>query len=326
MKKTNSTIKNIAVFLAVGLLLFSCALSGTEDYGTLVVMLPGGMGATARAAVSNEFTAALRYRLECSGPGGQITGSFNSGGNAAVSLVPGSWTVTVSVLNAAGETIGEGTAAAAISAGETTSIQIPIAIDTSRKDITSFAITSPVSAEGVIDSATITVYVPGETPTTNMDFTLVHTGASVNYSPETRDFSSPKTFTVRAEDSSTKFYTVRMVPALPWPSDTTWETYGLAGLRQPEGTIVSDMDEIDILSIYKKVSVTLKKINDDAYANLRAQIMAELGEPSSQNTGDGIREDEFTNMETFFSFSRRTANLAMDAERNEIIISITGWF
>jgi hypothetical protein len=332
MKTMKGTLKNAAAFLVAGLLFFSCAFNGTEDYGTLVVMLPGG-GSDARAAVSEGFTATLSYQLECGGPGGDITAYFNSGDRAAVSLIPGNWTVTVSVLNAAGETIGSGSAAAAVTAGETTSIEIPVvisAIGTSRNDITSFAITSPVSAEGVIGSTTITVYVPDETATTSMNFTLIHTGVSINHSPGIPlNFSSPQTFTVTAEDATTKSYTVTVISlaaAETWPSATTWETYGLAGLPQPSGTTVDAVNETNttflFLTVNNELSVTLGgSINDTVYDDLKTHIAAKLGSSvSSQNSG-GIRVDTFEKSLTIRDlWSKVWVSLKMDTGNNEISI------
>jgi hypothetical protein len=329
MKKMNGTIKNTAAFLITGLLFFSCAFGGTEDYGTLLVMLPGGGSNTAARAVSGEFTAALRYRLDFSGPGGGLTEYFNSGGSAAVSLIPGNWTVTLSVLNAAGETIGSsGPVTAAITAGKTTSIQIPVVIDKDRKDIASFAITSPVSAEGVIGTNTIAVYVPDGTGTTNMNFTLVHTGVSINHLPGTPlNFSSPQTFTVTAEDSTTKSYTVKVISlaaAETWPSSTAWETYGLAGLTQPTGTAVDAANETNneflFLTVNNELSVTLSgSINDTVYEGLKMDIQTELGSPASSQNSDGTREDRFEKTLNILDlWSKVWVSLKM--ENNEIII------
>jgi hypothetical protein len=318
MKRLNDVIKTTAAFLIAGALFFSCALSGTEDNGMLVVMLPGG---AAKAAVSGTFTASLSFQLDCSGPGRNRTRRFNSGGRAAVSLSPGNWTVTVSVINAAGETIGSGSAAAVITAGETTSVQIPVAIDTSRKAITSFAITSPVSAEGKFssDGTAIKVYVPAGITSTNMGFTLIHTGRSVNPASGTLlNFSSPQTFTVTAEDSSTRTYTVTVIP-IAWPA-ASWATYGLTGLTQPAGTTIVDLEEDSTLIgiIQDDLSVTLKHIGNAAYENLQAQIKVLLGNPvSAQNPGNGTRMDKFEKQDVLYTIKVR---LDMDTHNDEIII------
>jgi hypothetical protein len=299
-------------------LFLSCALSGTEDTGTLVVILPGG---AARAAVSEAFTARLSFQLDCGGPGGVLTGRFNSGGRAAVPLSPGDWTVTVSVINAAGETIGSGSTAVVITAGKITSVQIPVAIDTGRKDITSFAITSPVSAGGKIssDGTAIKVYVPAGTTSTSMDFTLIHTGRSVNPAPETPlNFSSPQTFMVTAEDSSTRTYTVTVI-AIAWPAES-WATYGLTGLTQPAGTTIVGLEEDNTLVgiIQYELSVTLEHIGSAAYEDLRAQITGKLGNPTvSQNPDNGTRTDKFEKQDGLYTIR---VKLDMDTRNNEIII------
>ncbi|MDR1098849.1 MAG: DUF5018 domain-containing protein [Treponema sp.] len=314
MKRLKGVIKTAAVFLMAGSLFFSCALDGTEDHGTLLVILPGPDTA-ARAVISETFTASLGFQLDCDGPGGNITGRFNSGERAAVSLSPGNWTVTVGVINAAGETIGDGSAEAVITAGKTTSVQIPVAIDTSRKDITSFAITSPVSAEGKFspDGTAITVYVPAGT--TSMGFTLTHTGRSVNPASETPlNFDSPQTFTVTAEDSSTRTYTVTVI-ALAWPA-AGWAAYGLAGLTQPAGTTIVGMEEDNTLTVQYDLSVTLDHIDNAAYENLRAQIQGHLGNPvSAQNQDNGTRTDKFEKPDGLY-----TIRVRLDTQNDEISI------
>jgi hypothetical protein len=321
MKRLNDVIKATAAFLVAGALFFSCALGGTGDYGTLLVILPGGGADTAaRAAVSEAFTARLSFQLDCSGPEGNRTGRFNSGGRAAVSLSPGNWTVTVSAINAAGETIGSGSGAAVITAGETTSIQIPVTIDTSRKDITSFTITSPVSAEGKVslDGTAIKVYVPAGTISASMGFTLIHTGRSVHPAPGTPlDFSLPQTFTVMAEDSSTKTYTVKVVD-IAWPA--SWATYGLTGLTQPAGTTIVGLEEDNTLVgiIRYDLSVTLGHIDNAAYENLQGQIMVNLNSPTvSQNPGNGTRTDKFEKQDSLYTIRVR---LDMDTRNDEIVI------
>jgi hypothetical protein len=319
MKKMNDTIKNAAAFLIAGLLFFSCTFGGTEDYGTLLVMLPDGGSNTAARSVSGGFTATLRYRLDFSGPGGVLTEYFNSGGSAAVSLIPGNWTVTLGVLNAAGETIGSsGPVTAAITAGKTTSIEIPVVIDKDRKDIASFAITSPVSAQGVInpDTNTIKVYVPAGTSTASMNFTLIHTGASVNHSSETPlNFGSSQTFTVTAEDSTTKSYTVSVV-YIAWPG--TWADYDLSGLAQSAGTTVVALEEDDIVFglFQHDLSVTLKNISSAAYDSLLTGITG-FGTPTVSYNLGGIRMDKFEKPNGLYTIRVR---LDMDTQNDQITI------
>jgi hypothetical protein len=79
------------------------------------------------------------------------------------------------------------------------------------KAITTFAITNPASAAGVIDgeAKTIAVTVPYGTDVTAMTAAATHTGASILPDPaEARDYTSPATYTVTAEDGSAATYTV----------------------------------------------------------------------------------------------------------------------
>jgi hypothetical protein len=223
----------------------------------------------------------LTYQLDCRGSGRQLIEQIPAGGTAAVALLPGDWEITVTVLNAAGESIGSGSAAALINSGETTTIQMPIAIDTGGNDIASFLITSPADAVGTINTNTntITVLVPQETNTSQMTFTAVHTGRSISPESGTKvNFTTPKSFTVIAENSLTKSYTVTVIPSLPpsmtdWPSDATWQVYGLGGLTQPGGTVVRGA--VDLPS---GLVVTLGSADQNAFDSLIEQIEESLSQ------------------------------------------------
>jgi hypothetical protein len=256
-----------AAFLLSGALFLSCPLPSQGDYGTLVLRLPGREAQTgARAAVSDAFSATLSCRIDCDGPGGRITRQGQAGASLSIPLNAGDWTITVTVFNAADQSIGSGSARALIEGGGTTALGINIVIDTGGRDITGFALTSPVSAApAIVPNATaIEAPVPYGTDLRAMHFTLTHTGVSVSPAPGTAlDFSSPQTFTVTAENGQTKTYTVTVKPGasppsanppptnppstnppatnLPteWPSSGTWQSYGLATLAQPAGTTVS---------------------------------------------------------------------------------------
>ncbi|MDR0450166.1 MAG: DUF5018 domain-containing protein [Treponema sp.] len=276
-----------ALFLS-GAMFSSCALPENEAYGTLALSLPGG-DAAARAAVSGAFTATLTYRIECDGPGGSITRQSAAGASLSIPLNAGDWTVRVTVLNAAGQSIGSATAAVVIESGRTTALQMPVAVDTKGNDILRFAITSPVSAEGVIvpNSTMIAVSVPFGTELTGMDFTVTHTGASINPAPGTPlDFDSPRSFTVKAENGQEKKYTVTVnvsPPSAPdgatavWPSVTTWQSYGLfAGLAQPPGTaIYTALVSSGTLLVY------LQNADTAAFDNLVSQFSALPGVPTT---------------------------------------------
>jgi hypothetical protein len=80
------------------------------------------------------------------------------------------------------------------------------------KELMAFRITSPVIAEGVIDQTakTVTVNVPYGTDVTNMSATASRSEASsIDPYPEPpRDYTSAVTYTVTAEDGTTRDYTV----------------------------------------------------------------------------------------------------------------------
>jgi hypothetical protein len=215
----------------------------------------------------------------------------------------GDWTVTVTILNAADQIIGSGTARAVIESGKTTALHIPVAIDTGGNDILRFAITSPVSAEGVIvpNSTMIDVSVPFGTDLGAMNVTATHTGASVSPAPGTLlDFSSPRTFTVTAENGQQKTYTVTVnlsPPSVPgggtvvWPPAATWQSYGLSsGLTQPPGTTVNTaFVSSGALLVY------LENADTAAFDNLAGQCTVLGGTPTtSSGSGYSVYELSYT--------------------------------
>ncbi|MFO7707184.1 MAG: FISUMP domain-containing protein [Desulfobacterales bacterium] len=113
------------------------------------------------------------------------------------------------------------------------------------KSITEFGFAAPL-AMGVIDGATrtISVTVPFGTDVSSLAPTIVHTGESIN--PESglpQDFTAPVTYTVRAENSSTRIYTVTVAIA---PSSAKSVTlFRFEGLSV-DGEISEASHEIDV--------------------------------------------------------------------------------
>jgi len=191
MKTFGSIIKTLTIFLFWGMLFFSCSLSDNGDYGTLVIKLPGS--GSARAAISPEFTATLSYSVDCIGPD-KKSQKFKSGESASMRLLPGEWKVTVTVFNAADENIGEGEPeSVVIEAGKTTTVPMPVKIETHHNRVTDFAITGFLnSVRSEIndkdgeeeDFGIIIVYVsvPPFKPTGDERVTInfTHTGKSAN--------------------------------------------------------------------------------------------------------------------------------------------------
>jgi hypothetical protein len=104
----------------------------------------------------------------------------------------------------------------------------------SSKAITSFSFPSLDGAVGVIDKSamTITVTVPYGTSRSSLAPTIVHTGASVSpASGASRNFSSPVTYTVTAEDGTTQSYrvTVSVSSYSSVKAITSFRFYNLSG-------------------------------------------------------------------------------------------------
>jgi hypothetical protein len=107
MKTLNSIVKTIAALCIIGALFFSCSANGTDEYGTLVIKLPGS--GSAREAASPEhpdFLDTLTYRTECSNGTKKVSQDDPSGKTVSISLPPGWWKVTLTVLDANNNEVG----------------------------------------------------------------------------------------------------------------------------------------------------------------------------------------------------------------------------
>jgi len=125
--------------------------------------------------------------------------------------------------------------------GTTQSYTVTVTVaDGSAKDITSFTLASP-GTMGAISGTNIMVPVPYGTTVTALAPTLAVTGASVSpASGAPQDFTNPVSYTVTAQDSSTKIYTVTVV--VTPPADFTALSAALASARSKyaaavEGTL-----------------------------------------------------------------------------------------
>ncbi|HRP70342.1 MAG TPA: hypothetical protein PLY93_12480, partial [Turneriella sp.] len=117
-------------------------------------------------------------------------------------------------------------------------VTVTVALATS-KDITAFSI---LGASGTITGSSISVTVPYGTNVTALVATFTTTGASVNISGANQvsgttanNFSTAKTYTVVAADSSTKNYTVTVTVALNTAKDIS--TFSISGIS---GTITGN--------------------------------------------------------------------------------------
>jgi hypothetical protein len=96
------------------------------------------------------------------------------------------------------------------STGSDVTKSFDVYIKNDAKEITSFSITSPVSATGIITGTTIAVSVPYGTSLTSMAASAtLSPNASISPDPTTaRSYASPVTYAVTAEDGSNNNYTV----------------------------------------------------------------------------------------------------------------------
>ena len=249
MKAFNTAIKAMAALLLAGALLVSCGLNTADDSGTLLIRLPGSSARATGDPISAPFMNTLSYLIDCAGPG-KVSKVFPSGSPGAVSLSPGDWTVTVTVLNVAGRSLGTSDKIrVTIEAGKTTAAQLPaISIDTSRCEIIGFYTGIPGS-RAVIDHggdtapAKVTIMVPFGSVNDNIStyFTIVHEGVSTDPGTST-PYSLHLDFTmnmkVTAENgvnSKTYEVSVKELDLPGWPSNAIWGSFGLSGIAPPPG-------------------------------------------------------------------------------------------
>jgi hypothetical protein len=126
------TLKGIALLAGV-LFIFSCDLPQGMGKGesSLTIVLPGGNknnGNMARSVLSNDFTAALRYQITLTGPGGTIDRTVE-GGSVTVSLQAGEWAVTVKAYDSSDTLVGLGSETTAVAPGQPASIIVKMNMD-----------------------------------------------------------------------------------------------------------------------------------------------------------------------------------------------------
>jgi len=128
MKTLNSTVKIIAALCIIGALFFSCSINDADKHGTLTIKLPGSDSARAASPDFTDFTD-LKYRIVCSGSD-EVSLDAGSGDFVSITLLPGKWTVTLTVSDSTGQDIGSSKPeTAVIESGKTTSVSIYVALD-----------------------------------------------------------------------------------------------------------------------------------------------------------------------------------------------------
>jgi len=204
-------IKISIIFLVITSLFLSCALG--DSTGTLVLRLPGGSDAR---AISNDFANTLKFQIDFNGPAQKDTEVRNAGETVSVSLAEGNWTITIAAKNAAGENIGESIINVTIISGRTTYLPIPLPIDISGNSITFFEITNVEDCdikiaqeqddEGIIN---IEVEIPRGTDFSNLNFSVIHTGASISLSGTSLVLNNNyQDFSVFAENKAEQKYRI----------------------------------------------------------------------------------------------------------------------
>ena len=307
MKAMNSTLKTVAAIFILGLLFFSCGFSTAENYGTLVISLPGGASPSmSRNTVPADFQSTFSYRIECTGPG-KLSREIRGGASVSMPLPVGDWSVTLNVLNASGRIIGKNElpVPVTIENGKTAAIEIPVTIEADHCDITSFAvILNSKRYSGAIDQDknTITARLPYGilTGSATVSFSLTYEGVSIYYAsinypsslvtekggavtftcPEPIAIGGSVSLDTTALDvTATKTYAV-MIEELPpsgsgiWPGLEVWQRYGFpSGIARPKNVTV---DSAGIS--YGSLSILLGNAGAAAFDSLVASIRNIMGD------------------------------------------------
>ncbi|MDR1949493.1 MAG: SUMF1/EgtB/PvdO family nonheme iron enzyme, partial [Spirochaetaceae bacterium] len=130
----------------------------------------------------------------------------------------------------------------------------------SAKDITALSING---VTGNINGTAITVTLPYGTSVSSLTPVVTHTGAS--YSPTgAQNFSSQKTYTVTAANSSTKIYTVTVVVEDP-PWDVTVGNVGFNLVSVPAGSFQRDSTAANITTITKAYRMGETAVTQDLW-------------------------------------------------------------
>jgi len=335
-------------------LFFTCSLANQDDYGTLVISVPGS--SYSRAAVSPAFVSTLSYLINCSGPGSVIR-TVKAGAPAAISLLGGYWNVSVTVLNAAGEGIGSEEATVYIEGGKTVSLYLPITIEINHNKIKYFALTNPIFVIGdIIDNFTggdytgtgsgkIDISVPFGTEITDVGYSMVHTGIKVEnsafpeHSKSRGHFNVPQTFVVSAENEENREYIVEAELELPeirnnvWPKSTSedkiWDGFGFyEDLANPGNSVVhAEVENTE--TGYRSMAilfVSTLPLNLHAFSQNIESLVPEVLEATEESTYVRIKYQANYGMEYELALSQYGfSDLYYMTIINNTIIPKTSW-
>ena len=236
MKNNFSGLKIIILIICAGALFCSCSLA--EEYGTLIVNLPGSDSA-ARALqweaddcnedefpFFDKFISTVSFRVECNAPGVRSRNA-KYGDSLSMALPNGSWNIMVTALNAAGKTVGKSSENPAIvESGKANTVNIDIGINLWDCELTNIAIKINGKSCSIIKSAesdAFTVVIPkGLDNSALVEFSGVHTGALIdphfttwdyeNFSKGISDFGGIRVLPAAGFDYQ-KIYTLELAEA-----------------------------------------------------------------------------------------------------------------
>lgn len=221
MKNLISIAKIMTFMVLAALIFLSCSPEALDEFGTLIINLPGS-GSAARATWNTDYTKSqfpyfeefvntLSFKIECNAPG-ISSRDARFGESISIALPVGTWNVTVTARNAANQNVGTSVNSIKIEAGKTNPLNIEIEVETDRFELTDITMKiGSVSYKPTISAASpkkVTLKLVNEiSGDTQVEFTGIHTGAVISPAYGTRrlsDFNNG--ISINAADGSSNHY------------------------------------------------------------------------------------------------------------------------
>jgi hypothetical protein len=312
----------------------------TGGNGAVRIQLPGQ---TARSAFT-DYAAALEYRVDCTGSGGKVTKNGGAGSVITIGLEAGEWEITLTALHHGTPVGSSASHPVNIISGETTSINLSVAVDFTEVTLQSVTANGTAGAAttdllslqfdkdiGGLSAADIAITggdvtkgvlsgVPNAAGRYTLAVTVTRQGTISVTVTKPGYYVSPS---APSANQATVYYWNPEPDPGPrpdpepntgvWPPDSEWTSYGLPGLQQPAGTGVLLSGIVD-----GTFMVQLEGADQTAYNNLYSQIQSITGETGIPTSYPGIVDVEMGE----FEYSGFTLTVMWTADSQEIILTV----
>ena len=130
--KTLKIYSLILLVFITGMFFTSCPDNNFGNMGTIVIKLPGG-GSYDRAVMEgfdkNKYLNELKYNIVCEGPGPIIKRNAGAGETIPLYLTPGTWSVTITIINKNGRELARDTITEVVKAGMSKPVNFSFKLD-----------------------------------------------------------------------------------------------------------------------------------------------------------------------------------------------------